>query len=158
MRKAAQNEKALNFTINGTANAAISAAANESDRNIGSISYNFVVGGTAGVAASRMRTPMRSSVMQGTIYGYGQLAKDIVTEKDAPQSSTGEAWGNAGKAFVGGYLGGFVGNKVTSAATSKYFPKISGNGKTTIDALTGSVTSTLYSTGLNKITEEQKKK
>ena len=95
--------------------------------------------------------------VKGTVYGYGQLAKDIVTEKDAPQPSTGEAWGNAGKAFVSGYLGGFVGNKATNAA-SKYFTKISGNGKTAIDALTGSVTSTLYSTGLNKITEEQKKK
>ena len=119
--------------------------------------YNFVVGGTAGVAASRMRTPMRSSVMQGTIYGYGQLAKDIVTEKDAPQPSTGEAWGNAGKAFVGGYLGGFVGNKATNAA-SKYFPKISGNGKTAIDASIGSLTSTIFGAGANKITEEQKKK
>ncbi|WP_237092174.1 hypothetical protein ACOR62_06100 [Neisseria lisongii] len=139
LQKAAKNNKTTNFVINGTANAAISAVANEDERKPGNLAYNFVVGGTAAHVTSRMSTPGTIAFGQGVVHGYGELAKHTLHGDGKAPPSTSDVLANTSKAFAGGYLGGFMGSKVTSI-----MPNASKNAKTTVDAFFGSTTSALF--------------
>ncbi|WP_233572105.1 hypothetical protein [Neisseria weixii] len=143
LRKVTQNEKAVTFTINGVANATIGAIFDESQRSVGNFTYNVIVGGTAGNVASRMPTAKKNMAAQGVVYGSGELAKHTFYGTNEVPPSTGDVLLKTGIATSGGVLGGIIGNK-TTRTTNTYFPNASKTTKTTVDAVSGSITSSSF--------------